>query len=188
MSSPLYRQKQEINRKGINLSRQSMSNWILKATKDYLTLLYEQLYRELLKRDVLHTDETILQVLHEPGMKPQSDSYMWLYRTSGDTDKPIVLYEYQPGRGAKYLKEFLAGYKGYLHTDGYAGYHDLGEDIMVVGCWTHAQRKFDEAVKSLPKGKAKGSSASQGLAYCNLLFEIEQGLAEKHRKNDMTSG
>ena len=44
---------------------------------------------------------------------------------------------------------------------------------------TAFRRKFDEAVKSLPKGKAKGSSASQGLAYCNLLFKIEQGLSEK---------
>ena len=50
----------------------------------------------------------------------------------------------------------------------------------MVGCWAHARRKFDEAVKSLSKGKAKGSSASQGLAYCNLLFAIEQGLAEKN--------
>ena len=179
MGCPLYRQEQEINRKGIKLSRQTMSNWILKATEDYLTPVYEQLHKELLTRDVLHADETTLQVLHEPGKKPQSDSYMWLYRTSGDTDKPIVLYEYQPGRGAKHPKEFLAGYKGYLHTDGYAGYHDLGKDITVVGCWAHARRKFDEAVKSLPKGKAKGSSASQGLAYCNLLFEIEQGLSEE---------
>ena len=179
MGSPLYRQEQEINRKGIKLSRQTMSNWILKATEDYLTPVYEQLHKELLKRDVLHADETTLQVLHEPGKKPQTDSYMWLYRTSGDTDKPIVLYEYQPGRGAKHPKEFLAGYTGYLHTDGYAVYHDLGEDITVVGCWAHARRKFDEAVKSLPKGKGKGSSASQGLAYCNLLFEIEQGLSEE---------
>ena len=179
MGSPLYRQEQEINRKGIKLSRQTMSNWILKATEDYLTPVYEQLHKELLTRDVLHADETTLQVLHEPGKKPQSDSYMWLYRTSGDTDKPIVLYEYQPGRGAKHPKEFLTGYNGYLHTDGYAGYHDLGADITVVGCWAHARRKFDEAVKSLPKGKAKGSSASQGLAYCNLLFEIEQGLSEE---------
>ena len=179
MGSPLYRQEQEINRKGIHLSRQTMSNWILRATEDYLTPVYEQLHKELLKRDVLHADETTLQVLHEPGKKPQSDSYMWLYRTSGDTDKPIVLYEYQPGRGAKHPKEFLAGYKGYLHTDGYAGYHDLGEDITVVGCWAHARRKFDEAVKSLPKGKAKGSSASQGLTYCNLLFGIEQEIADK---------
>ena len=179
MGSPLYRQEQEINRKGIKLSRQTMSNWILKATEDYLTPVYVQLHKELLTRDVLHADETTLQVLHEPGKKPQSDSYMWLYRTSGDTDKPIVLYEYQPGRGAKHPKEFLTGYNGYLHTDGYAGYHDLGKDITVVGCWAHARRKFDEAVKSLPKGKAKGSSASQGLAYCNLLFEIEQGLSEE---------
>ena len=179
MGSPLYRQEQEINRKGIHLSRQTMSNWILRAAEDYLAPVYEQLHRELLKRDVLHADETTLQVLHEPGKKPQTDSYMWLYRTSGDTDKPIVLYEYQPGRGAKHPKEFLSGYKGYLHTDGYVGYHDLGEDITVVGCWAHARRKFDEAVKSLPKGKAKGSSASQGLAYCNLLFGIEQEIADK---------
>ena len=179
MGFPLYRQEQEINRKGIHLSRQTMSNWILKATEDYLTPVYEQLHKELLKRDVLHADETTLQVLHERDKKPQTDSYMWLYRTSGDTDKPIVLYEYQPGRGAKHPKEFLAGYKGYLHTDGYAGYHDLGKNITVVGCWAHLRRKFAEAVKSLPKGKAKGSSASQGLAYCNLLFEIEQGLADK---------
>ena len=179
MGSPLYRQEQEMNRKGIHLSRQTMSNWILKATEDYLTPVYEQLHKELLSRDVLHADETTLQVLHEPGKKPQTDSYMWLYRTSGDTNKPIVLYEYQPGRGAKHPKEFLAGYKGYLHTDGYAGYHDLGEDITVVGCWAHARRKFDEAAKSLPKGKAKGSSASQGLTYCNLLFGIEQEIADK---------
>jgi len=121
MGSPLYRQEQEINRKGIKLSRQTMSNWILKATEDYLAPVYEQLHKELLARDILHADETTLQVLHEPGKKPQSDSYMWLYRTSGDTDKPIVLYEYQPGRGAKHPKEFLAGYTGYLHTDGYSG-------------------------------------------------------------------
>lgn len=180
MGSPLYRQEQEINRKGIQLSRQTMSNWILRATEDYLAPVYKQLYKELLARDVLHADETTLQVLHEPGKTPQSESYMWLHRTSGDTDKPIVLYEYQPGRGAKHPKEFLEGFNGYLHTDGYAGYHNLPGEITIVGCWAHLRRKFDEAVKSLPKGKAKGSSASQGLTYCNLLFAIEQGLAEKN--------
>lgn len=179
MGSPLYRQEQEINRQGIQLSRQTMSNWILRATEDYLVPVYQRLHEELLKREVLHADETTLQVLHEPGKAPQSDSFMWLYRTSGDTEKPIVLYEYQPGRGGKHPKEFLTGFQGYLHTDGYAGYHNLPEGITVVGCWAHLRRKFDEAVKSQTKGKAKGSSASQGLAYCNLLFEIEQGLAEK---------
>lgn len=180
MGSPLYRQEQEMNRQGIQLSRQTMSNWILRAAEDYLTPVYEQLHMELLKRDVLHADETTLQVLHEPEKKsPVSDCYMWLYRTSGDTDKPIVLYEYQPGRGSDHPKAFLKGFKGYLHTDGYVGYHNLPDGITVVGCWAHLRRKFDEAVKSLPKGKAKGSSASQGLAYCNLLFGIEQEIAGK---------
>lgn len=177
MGSPLYRQEQEMKRQGIPLSRQTMSNWILRAAEDYLTPVYEQLHTELLKREVLHADETELQVLHEPGKAPQSKSYMWLYRTSGDTDRPIVLYEYQPSRGGSNPKAFLDGFTGYLHTDGYAGYHNLPKEITVVGCWAHARRKFDEAVKSLPKGKAKGSSAAQGLAYCTLLFEIEQGLA-----------
>lgn len=178
MGSPLYRQEQEMNRKGIQLSRQTMSNWILKAAEDYLTPVYEQLHKELLKRNVLHADETTLQVLHEPGKAPQSNSYMWLYRTSGDTEKSIVLYEYQPGRGGKHPKEFLDGFRGYLHTDGYAGYHSLPGGITVASCWTHARRKFDEAMKSLPKGKAKGSSAAQGLAYCNLLFKLEDSWAE----------
>ena len=179
MGAPLYRQGQEMNRQGIQLSRQTMSNWILRATEDYLVPVYQRLHEELLKREVLHADETTLQVLHEPGKVPQSESFMWLYRTSGNTNKPIVLYEYQPGRGADHPKAFLKGFKGYLHTDGYAGYHDLGNEITVVGCWAHLRRKFDEAVKSLPKGKAKGSSASQGLTYCNLLFGIEQEIADK---------
>lgn len=179
MGVPIYRQEQELNRRGIQLSRQTMSNWILRAAEEFLKPVYDQLHRELITREVLHADETTLQVLHEPGKAPQSNSYMWLYRTSGDTQKPIVLYEYQPGRGGKHPKDFLNGFHGYLHTDGYAGYHNLPEEITIVGCWAHARRKFDEAVKALPKGKVKGSSAAQGLAYCNLLFEIEQGLEGK---------
>ena len=133
MGAPLYRQEQEINRQGIQLNRQTMSNWILRATEDYLVPVYQRLHEELLKREVLHADETTLQVLHEPGKAPQSDSYMWLYRTSGDTDKPIVLYEYQPGRGADHPKAFLKGFKGYLHTDGYVGYFRESEERVRRG-------------------------------------------------------
>ena len=178
MGVPIYRQEQDLKRQGIPLSRQSMSNWILRASEEYLRPVYDLLHKELLRREVLHADETTLQVLHEPGKKAQSESYMWLYRTGGDTDRPIVLYEYCPGRSAQYPEKFLQGYAGYLHTDGYAGYHSLPEEITPVGCWAHARRKFDEAVKSLPKGQAKGSAASQGLSYCNLLFDLEAGMAE----------
>ena len=103
---------------------------------------------------------------------------MWLHRTGKDAEHPIVLYEYRPNRKAENPKEFLAGFSGYLHADGYQGYHALPENITVVGCLAHARRKFDEAVNSLPKAKQMGSSALIGQQYCSKLFSIEEKLAE----------
>lgn len=178
MGSPLYRQEKEWNRQGIMLSRQTMSNWILRAAEDWLKPIYEALHRELLKREVLHADETTLQVLREPGKAAQSKSYMWLYRTGGDTSHPIVLYEYQQDRKAEHAEGFLKGFSGYLHTDGYAGYHRLGGSVKVVGCWAHARRKFDEAIKCLPKEKQETAVANEGLQYCNALFSLEKEFAQ----------
>lgn len=178
MSVPLYRQEQEWNRNGIPLSRQTMSNWLIKCTEDYLVPLYDRLHEQLLKHEVLHADESTLQVLHEEGKKPQSKSYMWLYRTSGDAKHPIVLYEYQPDRKAERPKDFLKGFHGYLHADGYSGYHRLPEQIKVTGCWAHVRRKFDEALKGLPEKARSGSLSLLAKQYCDRLFELERGFAD----------
>lgn len=181
---PLYRQEKEFNRNGIELSRQTMSNWMLKSTEDWLKPIYDKLHDVLRRQEVLHADETTLQVLHEPGKTAQSKSYMWLYRTSGDAKIPIVLYDYQPDRGGKRPKEFLSGFKGYLHTDGYAGYHSaLPEDIIVIGCWAHARRKFDEALKGLAQKDREGSLALKGKQYCDKLFKIEEDIKKLQPDN-----
>ena len=88
-----------------------------------------------------------------------------------------MLYEYQPTRKAENAAAFLEGFSGWLHADGYAGYHRLPENIRVVGCWAHLRRKFDEAVNALPKEQRVGCAALEGLEYCNALFGIEQELA-----------
>lgn len=178
MGAPLFRQEQEWNRAGIHLSRQTMSNWILRAAEDWLAPIYDELHRRLVSRQVLHADETTLQVLHEQGKKAQSKSYMWMYRTSGDAEHPIVLYEYKPNRKASNAEAFLEGFTGYLHADGYHGYHKLNPGIRVVGCMAHARRKFDEALTALPEKDRSGSTAEQGLAFCNKLFAIEKELAD----------
>ncbi len=178
MGVPLYRQEQEFKRNGILLSRQTMSNWLIKAAEDWLEPIYEALHKTLCNCDVLHADETTLQVLREPGKTAQSKSYMWLYRTSGDATHPIVLYEYQPDRKALRPQEFLKDFKGYLHADGYDGYHKLPECISVVGCWAHVRRKFDEALKSLPADGREGSFALAGKRYCDRLFALEREFAE----------
>ena len=177
MGAPLYRQEQDLNRNGIMLSRQTMSNWLLKATEDWLEPIYDALKELLCNRNVLHADETTLQVLREPGKTAQSKSYMWLYRTGGDAHHPIVLLEYQPDRKATRPAEFLKNFKGYLHTDGYDAYHNLNDDIVIVGCWAHARRKFDEVLKSLPANERNGSSSQIGKRYCDKLFDLEQTFA-----------
>ena len=175
MGSPLYRQEAEFERMGFALSRQTMANWVI-AGACLLDRVYVNLQERLLKEDILHADETILQVLHEPGRPPTARSFMWLYRT-GRYGPPIVLYDYQPTRGrenpAKYLKDF----KGFLHVDGFAGYEKL-PNITLAGCWAHARRKFVEALALLPAEKrAKGGTkAHEGLAYCDRLFAIEREL------------
>lgn len=171
---PLYRQEQHYARLGIVLSRGVLSNWMLKGS-EWLELIYGRMKVHLLKQEVLHADETTLQVLKEPGRPAESQSYMWLYRT-GSQGPPIVLYEYQQTRSREHPRNFLKGFKGYLHADGYAGYHDI-PDATLCGCWAHLRRKFDEALKGLPpKKRASGSRAKDALDRINRLFAIEQGL------------
>ncbi|MFT9056828.1 MAG: IS66 family transposase [Ethanoligenens sp.] len=174
---PLYRQEQEFTRNGILLSRQTMSNWLVRCAEDWLKPIYDAFHGILCHHQVLHADETVLQVLHEPGKTAQSKSYMWLYRTSSDAEMPIVLYDYQPDRRTRRPTEFLKGFQGYLHTDGYSGYHNLPEEITVVGCWAHARRKFDEALKGVPPGNQDGTDALRGKQYCDRLFALERELA-----------
>ena len=178
MYSPLYRLEQEFNRQGLKLSRQTMANWLLNTSEKWLRPVYDTLREQLRKESVLHADETTLQVLKEPGRSSASKSYMWLYRTSGCAKQAIVLYEYQSTRKAEHAEAFLQGFNGWLHADGYQGYHKLPENIRVVGCWAHARRKFDEALQTLPKEMQKDSPAAIGECYCSRLFKLEQAFAE----------
>jgi transposase len=183
MASPLYRQEQEWKQNGIFLSRQTMSNWLIKASDDWLEPIYRAMKHRLCEHEVLHGDETVLQVLKEPGKTAQSKSYMWLFRTSGEAKHQIVLYEYQPDRKHTHPEKFLKDFSGYLHTDGYNGYHKLPENITVVGCWAHLRRKLFDALKTLPKDKQSGSNAAKGVDYCDKLFHFEKQFASLTPEN-----
>ena len=178
MYSPLYRLELEFGRQGLKLSRQTMSNWILNVSDAWLWPVYDVPHRELCREKVLHGDETTLQVLKEAGKSAASKSYMWLYRTSGCRSHSIILYEYQSNRKAEHAEEFLDGFSGWLHADGYQGYHKPPERIRVVGCWAHARRKFDEALQTLAKDARAGSLAATGECYCTRLFQLEESFAE----------
>lgn len=171
---PLYRQEQDFKRRHIMLSRQTMCNWLIKCAKDWLKPIYEQLHKEFLKLSVIHADETVIQVLKEPGKSAQSKSYMWLYRSGSYENQQIALYDYAMSRNAKHVTEFLSGFSGYCHVDAYQAYKKLPSDITLVECLAHARRKFKEAVDVLTEEQKKESKAVIGLEYCSRLFNIEE--------------
>jgi transposase len=174
---PLYRQEQIFARLGYTLSRQTMANWMIYGAEQWLAPIFDAMKVHLLRQEVLHADETTLQVLREEGKSAESVSYLWLYRTGGGV-APAVLYEYQRTRGGEHPRNFLSGFKGYLHVDGYAGYHKV-VGVTLVGCWAHARRKYDEALKAAPpEARGAQTASGQGLSYCNTLFAIERELKD----------
>jgi len=179
MGLPLYRQEQDWRRKGIPITRQTMANWLIRCSEDYLEPIYDELHRRLLLQKVLHSDDTVLQVLREPGKPAQSDSRMWLYRTSGDAEHPIVLYDYQPDRKQERPRDFLRGFSGYLMTDAYVAYRNMPDEITVVGCFAHVRSRFSDALKCLKDEERLGSLAFVGKKYCNDLFDIEREIRDK---------
>lgn len=173
MYSPLYRLEQELSRMGVQLSRQTMSKWLTLACEKYLKPIYALLKKRVQAAAICHADETTLQVLHEPNRSPQQKSYMWLFRTGKYAEHPAIVYEYHETRRAEHPQAFFRDFKGYVHTDGYAGYHDLPEGITVVGCMAHARRKFDEALKAISPNDRASSKAMKGKRYCDALFSLE---------------
>ena len=188
LALPLYRQEQEFQRLGVPISRQTMANWVIAAHQLWFAEFFQLLRRELLANSILHADETTLMVLKEPGRKARQKSYVWVYRTSGDSQRPVVLYDYQPTRAGECASNFLSGFSGMLHTDGYEAYHcKLPPEITVVGCWAHMRRKFTDTLKSLPTDLRSRSPAQVGLDFCNTFFGLEeqfskQGLSFEHRQ------
>lgn len=172
---PLYRQESLFKQYGIELSRKTMANWMMKSASLFEPL-YALLQKILLAQNIIQADETTLKVISEDKVK----SYMWLYCTGSDSpntsDMPnIVLYDYQAGRAGQCAVDYLQDFNGYLQVDGYVGYEKTAATL--VGCWAHARRKFMEAKTAQPKGKS--GKADMALSLIQKLYRLETSLKDK---------
>lgn len=178
-SLPLYRQEQDWKQYGVNITRATLASWIIKNSDEFFTPFYEYLRRKLLQRDFLMADETPLQVLKEPDKRPESKSYMWLFRTGEDGDVPIILYKYSENRAGETAYNFLEGFTGYLMCDGYSGYNKV-PDAKRLACWAHLRRYL---IDSVPKSKQYDyrEPAVQGIMYCDKLFDLEKKIKARYK-------
>jgi len=178
---PLYRQEKIYARDGIELSRQTMSGLVIQL-HEKLTPLMEAMKKILYQGDVLHIDETRLQVLNEPGKENTQLSYIWVY-VGGPPDNPVVWHQYADSRGGHVPIEFLypdgsgdvidPEWSFTIMTDGYSGYNALGRMPGIkwhAACWAHARRKFVEAAA----GRSNKAAAHQMVAMIAKLYLIER--------------
>ena len=179
---PYFRQEKDWKQYGASITRKTMANWVIQNSEAFFLPMYEYFQRKLLEREFAMADETPLQVLHEPGRRAQTQSYMWLFRSGEDGLPPIILYKYSETRAGENAVDFLRGFKGYLMCDGYSGYNKV-PDAKRTACWAHIRRYLTDAI---PKGKALDYTqpSVQGVMYINQLFHLEDIIKAKHTSFD----
>ena len=145
---PLHRQEQIFERHGVDISRKTMGGWLAQCA-NLLKPLYGSMKQVLLESKVIGTDDTSVKVLDKK-LPFARTGRMWPYY--GDSDHPVILYDYTQTRERRGPEEFLKGYRGYLQADAYGGYDAFFKDpargLIEVGCWAHARRYFHNALDS----------------------------------------
>ena len=180
---PFYRQEAIHAREGIDLSRQTMSGWMMQLD-ERLSPLMTAMKRLLYQGRVIHIDETRLQVLNEPGRSNTQQSYMWVYG-GGPPDKPVIWYQYADTRSGDVPLAFLYPQEEnspdvamYLVTDGYEGYNALSKTPGILGhaaCWAHVRRRFIEATH----GRKNTAAAHQMVALIRKLYQVERTVRDE---------
>jgi transposase len=164
---PLYRQEDIFVRHGLHIARSTLCDWV-RAAAELLRPLYDLQRERVIQSSVMWTDDTPVKVL----VRGEEGSHLgrfWTY--VGDEQHPYSVYDFTMSRSRDGPRQFLHGFRGYLHADAYAGYDAiyLGPEsrVVEVACWAHARRKFYEARQNYPR------EAHQVLEWIQQLYDIE---------------
>jgi len=168
---PIYRQLQRFAREGVIISTSTIESW-QRLLAQLLRPLYEMHKQYAIKNGYLQVDESTIKVQDKNKKGTTHQGYMWVYRAP---IPEIVYFEYQKGRAKEFPEAVLENFEGYLQTDAYAGYNQIGQkqNVVPLSCWAHARRKFEQA---LNYNKAK---ATVVLLKIQELYAIERQAKEE---------
>lgn len=142
---PLYRISEILSRDNIQISRQLLSQWVLKSAQA-LKPLYEEMQRQILSSGVVFIDESPVKML-DPGAGETKLTYMWVLCGGKASDPPYRVYNFRDNRQHHNAEEILRGFSGIVHSDKYGAYESLAQKKRFTWCpcWVHIRRKFFEA-------------------------------------------
>jgi transposase len=117
---PLYRQERIFERAGLAIPQSTLGAWV-GVCGVRLQPVVDALRQELLRQDVLHADETPVQML-SPGKGKTHKAYLWAYSATQFADLRAVVYDFADSRAGEHARTFLGKWRGKLMCDDYSGY------------------------------------------------------------------
>ena len=170
---PLARQEKIFARAGVPLARSTLAQWVGQCGVQ-LQPLVDALRAEVLACSVLHADETPVQML-KPGAGKTHRAYLWAYAAGRFEPLRAVIYDFCESRAGKHASSFLAGWRGHLMVDDYAGYNAVlsTRGVIELGCLAHARRKFFDLHQA--GGSAIGAKA---LTYFGQIYDMERTVVD----------
>ena len=177
---PLYRQVKTYNsRFKMDFTTTTFSDWMIKGYELVLIYIINLLNDIMLQSDYIQADETTLRVLYEEGRDAKQTSYIWVRGTT--VNQKIVLMDYSATRAKVNANKIFKGFKkGYIQTDGYAGYNDIANkpNIKQLGCWAHIRRKFTDTVKNSKVDDKSKKMASNMILKIRKLYKVEKDIKD----------
>ena len=162
---PLHRQESILARSGVELSRSTLCDWV-GAVAGILEPLRDHMATAILASAKIHTDDIPVET-REKGRKTTREARLWTY--IGDENYPFTVFDYTRTREKSGPARMLAGFRGWLQADAYAGYDGIyASGASEVGCMAHARRKF---VDALPSDSRRASVA---IEFIRRLYVIER--------------
>lgn len=177
---PFYRQIEIFKRNDVHLAASTINGWFSWGV-DLLGMLYQELRRQVLEADYIQMDETIIPVLDKDKPGAARKGYHWISRSP---EKKMLFFHYDKGsRAHRVAVDVLRDFKGAVQSDGYGAYsiYENKAGVILLGCWSHARRKFEQALENDP-GKAR-----YALEQIQLLYLIEREIENENLNAEMTS-
>jgi len=175
---PFHRQISMFKLTGLHIPASTVGNWFM-GSSDLLRALYHRLKEIVLASDYIQVDESTIAVIDNEKHRAVK-AYLWMVRAVMDD---LVFFHYDKGsRAQKVVVELLRDYKGAVQTDGYGAYsiYEHKKDVLLLGCWAHARRKFTEALKE-DKQAAEYALEQIGKIYTVEAMAADQQMTHQQR-------
>jgi len=177
---PFYRQIQMFKQQGISIAPATINGWF-GDVGDLMRPAYYRLKELVLGSAYIQSDETTIPIINNEKHKT-INGYIWMIRA---VTEDLVFFHYDYGsRAQKVALQLFKDYQGVIQTDGYAVYdiYENKKGVLPIGCWAHARRKFEEALKE------DQDRASYALEQIGLLYDVErradnENLSDEERSN-----